>query len=232
MIIWTSRQPISCAYPLDADAAEILAAFSVGKLTPSPDDQYGESVISTSSAGWALMQAGFSAGTGPFLDFSTGKKLIEISLATPLVPASSGSYGANVTEQAAFFFSTDTPLAGVSVSFKQRDDKFEIDLNGNAIATGLDTPPSLLALGFDATAAGLALGTCNLSLWMDGVPLGMIPGVAVAADLMALLLCSQTDLSDSPATGQPIGIGIRTVYSEYSGTYPAGWTDVCGNPVG
>lgn len=226
MIIWTSKQPIGCAYPLDADAAEIASTLpGYGKLAPSADEQSGTMTLAGSPQNLAMMQVGWPTSGAAYFDLTDGRKVIEIPVTCPTV--TSTVVGSNTTDQFAYLTNGAESVA-IEV-IQNYIGLFNVNITGGSLAIGLATAPSLIALGFDATTS--SPGTANLTIWIDGANYGTVPNYPVAADLVAAIICKQTFPATGPLVGQTMSIGIRTVASEMTGSYP-GYTDVCGNPIG
>ena len=226
-IFSSTAPPVSCAYPLDADQAEIDGILpGREKMLPSNSDQTGTWILTSSSADFqqsALVRSFIPSGR-PDLVIEDGKRIVEIEFDPPTLAAEDTV----VLNQ--FIGLSGSPKSVGVIRYRGGDGLYELTVNGTVTA-GLSSAPTLFAFGFDFTAPGQTEGTCHMTVWGDGEIVYTNASYDVSPAYTPIMLCTQRGAPLSGAVGQAATTSIRTNSANMVGSYPGGWTDVCGNPL-
>lgn len=228
LVMKKASAAFGCAYPLDADQDEIDSLFGGGRdrMSTADNEQTGTWLMTAADVDFqqSVLIRSFIPEDRPDLVISDGKRIVEMEFLPPTL-------GAEDTVVLSQFCALYGLPASVGVRrYRGSDGLYELTVNGST-ADELASAPTLFAFGFDFTDPEQAIGTCHLTVWADGEVFATYPAYSVSAAYTPQMLCTQSGAPDVSAVGQPASISLRTFAADMTGTYPSGWTDVCGNPL-
>lgn len=221
--------PVTCAFPLNALADDLIPLGIAGRLVLSNSDQTGTYVyqgglVAEVSNGAA--PAGLLA-TGTRIEFSTGNKTIEAGFAIqPTI--GTNDFGSGILGSARFYDATGSNgvVAQISCNDVGEYTTSVIIITDNAQFNAYVSPtgptyPATLAIGISAGV---------LSAWADGVPITLSATGVTGTDLLPLLSTTEFPGLDVANLGRSLSVTLRTDSTTYLHTY-AGRTDACGTSV-
>lgn len=227
--------PVVCVYPLNASEAAIQAAGFAGKLTPSEGDTQGARTIPDGTLPgdtFIMANAGLFVGDpGAVFDFTEGRKAVEFEIFTGVFsPESATGTGLLTQISAGLTTGAANPLFFFGNLLFESERAFGLGSSrGTEWAGGLQ-PPSA-----SAVRVGLLVDSVAgvVRAWVDGVEVTLAddslpPGLSAVAPYIAI---EQRPVDDNGAAGLVQYARLYTSAADFTSPFPAGATDVCGNPV-
>lgn len=221
--------PISCAYPLNADSAEIIAGGFDARLTMSTDEQTGSYLTQSGLLDFyrATMSVtgAYDDTVASFIDMTSAssKKVVELQiLSAPPLTGGTGSY------RIEFSMLPDiiTTSYGIRLT-AESDGTFTLQttggLTGGLIASGLTEAPSSLAYVFDSSTGQhyIRYNSVNYSVQ------------SVASSVVAAMHPTVTVREDAGIDAADAGLNVQVRFETFSegfiGDLESGTIDTCGN---
>ena len=221
---------ISCAYPLDADAAEYTAAGVTPLLMNAAFDTGTFTVPGPSGVGaqHIAMPAGFLYQTSAVMDFSSGDKVVEFPITFPAAVNTGGTlivyWLRGIIATRAFSVRARIDLQALSNGL------FSIIIYGTGVTaltlTNQASVPSVIAFVLSGASNTFKVRFDDVEQVLD---FNTFTG---SSELLSFL-----DVIDAPINsaagdaGKLISVGLRTNATDMTGTYVDGETDPCGNAL-
>lgn len=227
---------VSCAYPMDASLAEIQALLPVIDAVPVMTDNFQTATYTLTGAapagGWDLVCAPSITPPGPItVDFSSGVKAFEWEYSMPVAatPALDGEI-CNVyfgLFNAPTFESEVDVYIESAVSSNLPVTRLRVRRLGIDVSSPIDVPASgRIFVSLDAAAGTFSVAHDTLG----HIALSDDSYNPATPCIFSAILYEDPSAGPSNAA-KDISASLITHAADMTGTYPAGTTDICGNPL-
>ena len=219
---FASGSTVSCAYPLDGD----ITGFGFQPMTISGAGLQTATVAiagSGTSANYLAVPSGAFPGPFATLDLSTGIRVVGFY---PTVPSAVNQAGNLPAYRGEYTLATTAFSTVLSVNITATTGGlFDIIVYVGATtaytATGQASVPTFIAMIFNAN-------TSTVSVQFDGTPVSLTADSYTPDTLVASVVVVERANSAAGDAGKVVGGTIATYAADITGTFPQGYTSVCG----
>lgn len=237
--VFGGNDPITCAYPLDASEAQLLAAGFSAKLVPSEDDTKGSYTIldgDTPTPPSATNLEGMvseATALGGSVDFSSGKLGQEFVFTIPqFTPDAAVSNPIIVISGGCFSGGTYSWNVGAALN---QDSTVYLIVSSKQAGAPVSQYAEPLVGASETFTVGVLLDNDAgvIRVWVDGDELTLLDDtIPEGTSSQIPFICAQrAERDDNGAAGAVCSVQRVTNAADFTTPFPTGTIDPCGNAI-